>query len=137
MQIILELLNPKPIKITFVYNRTTSQLDDLDDSFCLLAKTLSASISAEPFNIQRFSIVGVENFSSVGYNSIKKINLIFRCFNNMDLGNEVEKEKTFPLILYFDTADEEYIGKIIEPTYYLKITNENCSLLDTLITDTN
>jgi hypothetical protein len=137
MQIILELINPKPITITFVYNRKTSQVDALDDSFCLLAKTLSASISAESFDIKRVPNVGVENFSSVGYNSKKKINLIFRCFNNMDLGNEVEKEKAFPLILYFDTADEEYIGKIIEPTYYLKITKENCSLLDTLITDIN
>ncbi|MBK8300395.1 MAG: hypothetical protein IPK90_08085 [Chitinophagaceae bacterium] len=139
MQIVIKLLNPRSLTISFVYERTSSQssTDEIDEALSLLAERLSTSISSEPFNIEKYPSVTISSFSTVDYRSDKIINLIFQCFTKNGKDFDIDEEKTISLILYFDIADKEYTHNIIEANKYISITREAFDNLDTLITDTN
>ncbi|HVA98044.1 MAG TPA: hypothetical protein VNG53_04040 [Bacteroidia bacterium] len=133
MQIIIIIQRPKSLKISFVYTRTKSIADVLDECICDFAKRLSGSFSTDSLLIDRYSNVNIENFVSISYNTIKNVNLIFQCFNK-ETNQLMHKQKTFDLTLYFDSADKDFINNFIGIDYFIQMGKKDFSLLNTLTT---
>ena len=136
MQIIFQTQNPKLSKGCFVYERTNSPIeeDDIEKNLCILAERLSISISSHPFKIEKYPNISIDDFNSEMFHSQKSINLIFRTFNQKEI-NKIDEEKIISINIYFDSADKEYLDRIIELDQYFSLTKESFKLLNTLITN--
>lgn len=130
MQILFQV---SKLKCSFFYERlqVIKDNDIIDEKLIEFASRLSQMISSEPFDITL--IVNENDPSPQNFQTSKKLNLIFRCFDKPFDGN-ITKEVNWPITLYFDKhLKKEFVDGLFKEDQYINLGPNECELLNSLV----